>query len=417
MNGRRIDFIDVLGRGGALLFLVCLYTSPAHLYPVLETLRPAMLAATAMLAAVVARRLMRGERIRLAGGPGAAMLVLFTLLSMSTLWALHPTSALGFALGALKLPLAFVGLVGCLRVPRHVRLAMSVAAIASLVPAWGTLERYNAGIDLVEGYRGAWIGLLANPNELAMVMAVTVPWALHSAQHSYGWKRLLYLTAFGLQVSTIVVTHSRGGALGMAVGLVATALLAENKLRAFGLVGAAAAALVMFAPESFWRRTETISTYETDASAMGRLRAWETGFNALEDRPLLGVGAGGYVDAWNRYMSRNIRERAYASHNMWMQVAVELGYVGAAVFASMLALLVGALWKARSHTQVGAEARTLLASLAALIVCGTTGGYAFNWFFYMVLGVAGATVACARAAPEPAPRARESAVGAPLPVA
>ena len=65
-------------------------------------------------------------------------------------------------------------------------------------------------------------------------------------------------------------------------------------------------------------------------------------------------------------------------------------------FVVMLSLLVRGLWKARAHAELGTESRALLASLIALIACGTTGGYAFNWFFYMVLGLAGAVVAHAR---------------------
>jgi purine-cytosine permease-like protein len=47
---------------------------------------------------------------------------------------------------------------------------------------------------------------------------------------------------------------------------------------------------------------------------------------------------------------------------------------------------------------VGGEARALTSSLIALVICGTTGGYAFNWFFYMVLGMAGAVITLAREA-------------------
>lgn len=395
---RRLDLIHGLGYGGACLFVACLYLSPAHSMPALAFLRPAMLGAASMLIALALRRVMRGEPMRLAGGVGGAMTVLFALLLLSPLWALDPTIASGFSFGAIKLILVYAGLVSVLRRPALVQGAMTAGVFASVVPAIGTLQRYNAGIGLVEGFRGAWIGLLANPNELAMVMAVTVPWTLHLAQTRRGPVRLVALAALGLECATVVVTHSRGGALGLALALLGSALLSTQKARAIGLGLLAAGAMVVFAPQSFWNRTQTIGHYQLDASAQGRLKSWDTGFTALKEHPLLGIGAGNYQVAWNRYQPRNTRERSYASHNTWMQVVVELGTAGFAAFLTMLLLLARGLWRLRQDPENGALARTLLISLATLALCGTTGGYAFNWFFYMVLGLAGAVLANARQA-------------------
>jgi O-antigen ligase len=273
---------------------------------------------------------------------------------------------------------------------------MLTAVLCSMVPARGTIYRYQNGIDLVEGFRGNWLGHMANPNQLAMIMAVTVPWSLFLWTRSKGFWRHILLVAAGLQVSAIVATHSRGGALGLGAAMITYALLSQNKARAMALVVIAAIALAIFAPKSFWERTGTIETYEMDASAMGRIQSWETGFKAFRDHPLLGIGADNYHLSWNIYTPRNVREHAYTAHNMWMQVLVELGLVGITAFTTMFLLIVAGLWRARKNPVCGGEARTILSSLCALLVCGTTGGYAFNWFFYMVLGLAGAIIVRSR---------------------
>lgn len=395
---RRLDFVELAAFGGACLFVVCLYTSPATLFPALEVLRPAALGATAMVGGVLARRVLRGEPMAWAGGVGAAMVVLFLLSALSVLWAFDPGAVVGFVAEAVKLVIAYVGIVGALASPPRIRRLMLVAALASVVPAVGTLQRYHDGVGLVEGYRGAWIGLLANPNQLAMVMAVTMPWTLALAAQAGGFRRVALWSVLGLECACVVVTHSRGGALGMGMAFVAYAFFSRRKARSLVLVAVAAAVLAVLAPRSFWDRTQTIGAYQQDASAQGRLRAWQTGLQALSEHPLLGIGAGGYERAWDRYQPRNVREHAYASHNMWMQVLVELGGLGVTVFATMFLLMLRGLWKARLSEAYGWEARALLASFTALMVCGTTGGYAFNWFFYMALGVAGAVVAGSRRA-------------------
>lgn len=392
MNERRLDFIHLLGLLGALLFVVCLYISPAMYMPWTAVFRPALLAALTMLAAVMLRRVVRGEKVRLGGPSGAAVVVLFTLLAISPLWALRPDETVAYAADTAKLALAFVGLATVLRTPGHVRLAMVVAAVASFIPTRGTLIRYDNGIDLVEGYRGAWIGLLANPNELAMVMAITLPWTLHAREKAGVLMRWVLLGAAGLQCAAAVVTHSRGGALGLGAAMITWAVLSQRRGRSMGLVALGAAAVMAFAPSSFWQRTGSIGDYEMDASARGRFAAWDTGFRALGDRPLLGVGGGNYVASWDRYTARNVRERALSAHNMWMQVMVELGLLGLAAFAAAVLLTARGLWKAR-NSAVGGEARALLGSIGALLICGQTGGYAFNWFLWLVLGLSAAVIA------------------------
>jgi O-antigen ligase len=396
VKSRRIDFIGLMGYGGALLFIACLYLSPAQWIPATEVLRPAMLSAVLMLGGVLLNRVRYGVPIQFAGGIGVAMCTLFGFAAMSALWALNPENTKTFTADAIKEVAAFVGIVSIMTAPNRLRAAMLTAVLCSMIPAQGTVERYQNGIDLVEGYRGNWLGHMANPNQLAMIMAVTMPWALFLWTKSKGLWRHILLVAAGLEVSAIVATHSRGGALGLMAAMLAFALLSQNKARAMLLVVLSAIALVVFAPRSFWERTGTIETYQLDASAMGRIKAWETGFKALRDHPILGVGANNYHLSWNVYTPRNIREHAYTAHNMWMQVFVELGLVGMTAFATMFVLILWGLWKARRNPVCGGEARAILASLCALLVCGTTGGYAFNWFFYMVLGLAGTIIVRSR---------------------
>ncbi len=396
MRERRLDFLSMLGLTGALFFVVCLYTSPADLVPDVAVLHPALLSAALMLGGMMLSRLMRGVRLRLGGSIGLNMALLFSFAALSMLWAYDPSLAFGFTLGGVKLMAAFVGIATTLRMPRHIRWAMLVAVLASMIPGWGTISRYRQGIGLVEGYRGTWIGLLANPNQLAMVMAVTVPWTVFLQKKVSLFLRPFLVIALGLEVGAIVATHSRGGMLGLAAAMTATAFLSVRKGRALGMLAAAGVAVVILAPQTFWARAQTIEAYNQDASALGRIQSWRTGLTALRDSPLLGVGANNYVLTWDVYAHRNVREKSYAAHNMWMEVLVELGLIGITLFAIMFVLILRGLWRARRDPEVGGEARALISSLIALVICGSTGGYAFNWFFYMVLGMAGAVIGFAR---------------------
>jgi O-antigen ligase len=101
------------------------------------------------------------------------------------------------------------------------------------------------------------------------------------------------------------------------------------------LLGAA-----VFAPRSFWSRTETITEYGVDLSAQGRVWAWQVTSAINKDRPLTGVGAGAFISAWPDYARGDARRARFVAHNIFLAELGELGFVG---FFLFLAFVSGAL--------------------------------------------------------------------------
>ena len=69
----------------------------------------------------------------------------------------------------------------------------------------------------------------------------------------------------------------------------------------------------------------------TDAgSNVERLLLWETAWNMLRERPLLGVGVGNYRDAQDSYLRSEVPAEVTRTHvhNIWLQAAVERGALG-----------------------------------------------------------------------------------------
>jgi probable O-glycosylation ligase (exosortase A-associated) len=88
--------------------------------------------------------------------------------------------------------------------------------------------------------------------------------------------------------------------------------------------------LLSFMPESWWSRMGTISTYEQDASAMGRINAWQTAFNIATER-LVGGGFELYsYEVFARYAPNP--EDVHAAHSIYFQVLGEHGFIGLLLF-------------------------------------------------------------------------------------
>jgi O-antigen ligase len=281
---------------------------------------------------------------------------------------------------------------------RRVRHTLAAIALASLFPAVGAIHAYATGTDLVEGTRAAWLGVFKNPNYLAYYLVMSVPLALalrdatparrHRALIRFGW-----LGVAVVLVVAILLTGSRGGTLGL--GAVLLLWLARSLARGRIAVGAAAAVLVglLMTPSSPLAREETQATLsgEVDASAQGRIDAWRTAERMVYGNPVLGVGAGAFIPNYERYAPGDAGP-ARAAHNSFAMIAAELGLPVLGIFCCAILFAMLALGRSarRSPPRQAALARGLQCALFGFVVCSLTGGYAFTWPLYFVLGIAAA---------------------------
>ena len=383
--------IDSLAFGALVVFFALMYAAPSEMLEPLAPLRPALIASTAALVLLVVSRLGRGKPISLDGWRGSALL-LFTLLTLASFgWSLNPEGSKALGVECLKYAGIYFTVINLARTPRRLAILCGALVIASLVTSVGVMRWYFAGEGLVEGYRARWLGIFADPNRMAMTLGLVVPVALGFAvrRETRLPMRLVAVAALGLAVGAIVVSFSRGGFAGLLVGT-AVWLLLERRFDRAALVGAAALLLLVLAPGSFWSRTGTVSTFREDASAMGRVHAWTVASRISADRPLLGVGAGGFRVAWTQYAPPEAR-RAFEAHNVFLQIIAELGWVGLFLYLCFIGAGVEGGVRAGRDKGVGWMARALVASAAGYLVCSVSAGFiGGSPYFYALFAMAAA---------------------------
>src|SRR5512144_1029815 len=79
-----------LAHASALAFVAMLYSNPMYWWPVFEKARLAFVTAAACGAAVVVRRVVSGERIRLGGRPALLVFAYLALIPLSLAWSIDP---------------------------------------------------------------------------------------------------------------------------------------------------------------------------------------------------------------------------------------------------------------------------------------------------------------------------------------
>lgn len=197
----------------------------------------------------------------------------------------------------------------------------------------GVFTLTSGGGNLVWGPPGSFI---EGNNELGLALAMLLPLMYYLAQmSSKKWARYGMWGAMALCVISILGSHSRGAfiAIGVAalfLGIKSRRPILMTIIFVLALIGAAT-----LMPDNWFTRMGTIETYQDDASAVSRLRTWETIWNMVQARPIVGAGfelANEQLFAqYSPYPEMNV----YSPHSIYFQALGEHGFVGLALFLSL----------------------------------------------------------------------------------
>lgn len=280
---------------------------------------------------------------------------------------------------------------------------IAVKRIATLIILAGTLIAIVAllnsinGIGLVEGSRvtiGRELGsVLGDPNDLSLVLMFPLAFAVSFATtKNIGLSRIIGLIGLALAMSAVIATQSRGGLLGsLAVFGIFGLRLVRSKTLLFltGIV----AMLVLFTVAGISDRQSGGAAEEgIDASAMGRLYAWEAAFKMAVDNPITGVGLNNFYANYFFY-SPHWDGLNHAVHSTWFGVLAETGFLGLAVFITVIVSLIktsrSTLTTLSSSSApicpyLNATALAVYAGIIGTIVSGTFLTQGFTWPLYIL---------------------------------
>lgn len=391
---------DVVAFYALTAFAALMYMVPQAWIPALAPLRLALLTSGMAAGLMALRRVGKREPLFFDGIRGASLLCFSGLAMASVTWSVNPEVSRFTAVELLKLTAIYLTLVNVVTTPKRLAMVCGAMVLGSIVTSYGVINTYFTGTPqtLVEGYRAHWVEVYADPNRSAMNLALMVPLAVaFIARKESGWLwRTACLVAVALATVAIVFTYSRGGFIGLAVAMSIWAMREQKKLRSVLLGMALALGLVLFAPKSYWERNETVATFHEDASAMGRVYAWQVTSRISLDKPMLGVGAGSFRFAWPLYAPPEAT-RAYVAHNIFLDVIGELGWVGLLFFLVFAGSATGGAFEASRNSRMGWMARGLAASMAGYLICDLFSGYILSSHLYVLFGLAACAQRIARA--------------------
>lgn len=117
---------------------------------------------------------------------------------------------------------------------------------------------------------------------------------------------------------------SRGALLTMAILTLILILNSKHKLLAIPLIVLGAFFVKDYLPQEWFGRMNTIETYQTDDSAMGRVEAWTDGWNHTLEHPFVGAGFEGWMYVtqrdWHSSYVEMFSEHGFVAFGLWLSL-------------------------------------------------------------------------------------------------
>jgi len=354
---------------------------PAHSFPF------AMLVAVTTMAGILISK----DRGRFPASRETTLIIMMgVFFTLTTTVALMPIAAWEKWDRVIKIYVMTIVPLFLLQERNRLRLLLLVmtGSIAFFSVKGGLFSLLTGGHYRVYGPSSSFI---EDNNALAVAELMVLPLMIHLGRtEPRKWvSRGLYVSAF-LTVISVVFSYSRGALLGLLaiVGVYITTTRRWGLAVAFIILAGVGYA---FVPQQWYDRMKTIKSYKQDESAMARLSSWGFAINVATDRPFTGGGFRVFSNEQFLRYGPNPYE-AYDSHSIYFEVLGEHGFIGLALFLSLL--ISSFLTVRKVERQIRGDTRLAWAgeyctmlrlSLVAYAVGGTFLGLAYFDLYYDVV--------------------------------
>jgi O-antigen ligase len=236
------------------------------------------------------------------------------------------------------------------------------------------------------GRRVRWRGQLADPNELAVYLAATIPLliALLFPAADAGrplmerkGRTLIAVASLALLLYAVILSQSRGGQL-----VVATVFLAYFVAR-YGKKGIVAAGILALPVILLGGRSDEAA----DESSQERFELLYQGLTLIKEHPLLGVGVFQFADRVDSSLH-------LTAHNSYVLAASEIGFPGFFAWLGIvwmsLKIPIGALKNRLLSEELRSVAQALLVSFCGIAVGIFFLSFTYKQILFVWFGLSGA---------------------------
>ena len=235
-------------------------------------------------------------------------------------------------------------------------------------------------------------GLVGNANVLGMLGLVLLIIGLWRMYASRQWRTV---ALFDVLLAIVIIARSASATITVTVvGLVAviglTALLRRRgigwRIGFYAAIAAIGGAVVVAVSQ--WSVFVTLLGKSPDLTH--RFDIWAAVLDRINERPIVGSGFVGWWPNWDPWFAIHAVDGLPMSqaHNVWLDVTLQSGVVGLALFAATLAFTLWNLWRSFARTPLAQESVPFLVLCALTIQSLTESRFLHEWGFVALLACA-----------------------------
>jgi putative inorganic carbon (hco3(-)) transporter len=176
-------------------------------------------------------------------------------------------------------------------------------------------------------------------NELGLALVTILPllYFIYEMMPKF-WMRMVVAFIGLMCMFSVLGTHSRGALLALVAMACFLGLKSKRPILFTGFLALAIVAGLIFMPDKWADRMDTIRNYQGDGSALSRLHTWSVIWRSALDNPIFGSGFRlDNFDFYAKYSTNAVITTTYGPHSIYFQALGEHGFVGLILFVSLLA--------------------------------------------------------------------------------
>ena len=383
----------------ALVFFIAqTFSRLGDVFPVLQPIRPGLLSQAAFMLVLLQKQSQTVLKAAAKDTTAVCVAILAILAVVTVPAGAWPSASVAYLTDVYyaSVFLFAAGILAFSRDKPRRAVILAISCLASTVAVLGTMS-----------FGRFAIGFTYDANVTATYLVMVVPWvAAWAAVEKNKLIKLIPIAAIPILAITIVRTGSRGGLLGFLVLIPFLYSISPPRRRGLiTLMIVGITVVLSFTGQRSFRRLRVVLFDKTDYNYThidGRKQVWLRGLTYVKEKPLTGHGINGFQYRELAWKIQNIGGgKNTAAHNMFLEVAVDLGVIGfgafltafGAAFAGVMRLRRRAKHRFRAHRdrrdeELAVYSGAAAASLASLMVTGFFLSLAHQAPVYFGLGAA-----------------------------
>lgn len=360
-----------------LIYTILLYIRPQDIYPDASFASWPVMPTTIALTAVFALSSGQLNILRLFSIIQNKLIVLLLVaVGLSHLAQLRFLGAWESAMFFVNVIVIFLLIPCILDSPKKIKGYIILLILIAVFLAYQGVEQFLTGTSLgghtpmISGdgteIRVRWVGTLNDPNDLALVLVVTIPFLLFFIVSQKKWiPKGAAIFILSLIIYAVVLTKSRGGYISLAGMFYLFFAMRYRGIKSALMGSIGFFVLFLILPERL-----VASLAGGQFIDYGRVEAWSEGLQMIKSNPIFGVG------------HRRFQEfHVIAAHNSYVELISETGILGGFFWASIFYVTLRDIYRVHGYNQAGRlEDRYGLNEIATAIFIALMGFLAAAFF-------------------------------------